>query len=76
VSGNARFQRGTVPVRVVRRPPTADGLVAVTVAGDSETSGYKVAYRGELQAVIGALEAASKKLWEMRAAGTEPEVTP
>jgi hypothetical protein len=76
VSGNARFQRGPVAVKVIRRPATETGLVAVTCAADPETSGYRCAYRGTTEQAIACLEAVTKRLWELRSAGTEPEVTP
>jgi hypothetical protein len=58
VSGNARFARsGPIPVKVIHRPLDRDGLVKATVVGDPATSGYRVAYRGNIEQAIAALEA-------------------
>ncbi len=70
-----KFTRGPIPVRVTRRPPAENGLVAVTCAADPETGGYKVAYRGTAEQVIACLEAVQHKLWALRATDEEPEVT-
>jgi hypothetical protein len=76
VSGNARFQRGPIPVRVTHRPPDPEGIVKVTIAGDPETSGYRCAYRGNIEQAIACIEAVGRELWRLKAAGTEPEIVP
>jgi hypothetical protein len=76
MSGNARFTRGAIEVRVVHREPDPSGLVKVTCAGDPETSGYRLAYRGNLEQAIACLEACSKKLWDLKHAGAEPDIKP
>lgn len=75
MSGNARFTRGPLQVRVTRRTPAASGLVAVTCAADPDTSGYKLAYRGTTDQAIACLENSLKELYRIRNAGIEPPIT-
>lgn len=74
MSGNARFTRAPVAVKIIHREPDPEGVVKITCAGDPETSGYKMAFRGSVEQALACLEACSKKLWEFRAAGTEPPI--
>lgn len=76
MSGNARFRRGPIEVKMVHRPNDPSGLVKVTCGGDPETAGYRMAYRGTLDQAIACLEACCRKAWELKQAGQEPEVTP
>ena len=76
MSGKARFTRGPITVRVTKRPDDSLGIVRATVAGDPSTDGYRIAYRGRVENVIAALEACTRKLWEIRASGHEPHIEP
>jgi hypothetical protein len=76
MSGNARFTRGPITVKVVRRPAASDGLVHVSCGADPETSGYRCAYRGNVEQVIACLEACTRELWKCRSTGVEPEIQP
>jgi hypothetical protein len=76
MSGNARFNRGAVPVTVIRRPVEQGNLVKLSCAGDDQTGGYKIAYRGTVDQAIACLEACAKRLWELKERGVESEITP
>lgn len=78
MSGNARFPRGPILVKVIHREPDPQGLVKVSIncGGDPETSGYKMAYRGTLEQAMACLECCTRELWRLKTSTGEPPITP
>ena len=68
------MSRGPIAVHVIHRPPSPDGLVRITCAGDDETRGYKLAYRGTIEQAIECLEVCARRLWLLKTEGKEPEI--